>query len=80
MGKHALDLGEDTVGIYVPFFSTGRKIGSWIYEYSRKRFHFVREVSEYLEDKLAPSKEDKKRISLLPKINRVARIRTVYNS
>jgi hypothetical protein len=74
----ALDLGEDTIGIWVPFISTGKKIILWSSRKLKKKFPLIKDISDYIDDKLKSSNSEKRNISLLTKINRVARLKKYY--
>ncbi len=75
VSKHALDLGEDAIGVAMPFFATGKKLITKGTQTAMRKFPAIQSVSEFVEDK-ALGKSDKDRyISLLSRVNRVARLK-----
>lgn len=77
--KHALDLGEDTAGLVIPFFGTGKKIISNSTNLAKNKYPVIQEISDFIEEKMTKSNLQERQISLLSKINRVARLKRQYN-
>ena len=77
--KHALDLGEDTAGLVIPFFGTGKKIISSSTNLAKNKYPVIQEISDFIEEKMTKSNLQERQISLLSKINRVARLKRQYN-
>lgn len=73
--KHALDLGEDLVGLVIPFLNTGKKLVKSGTRKAMDKLPALQQVSDYIESKSSEIGKDKGRISLLTKINRVARLK-----
>jgi len=73
--KHALDLGEDAIGLAVPFIATGKKLITKGTQAAMKKFPAIQSVSEIIEDKALGSNEKTRNISLLSRVNRVARLK-----
>ena len=76
--KYALDLGEDSLGMVVPFLATGKRLLTKGTEKAMERFSVIKEVSEFIEDKTMTQSSEKRRISILSKVNRVARLKKNY--
>ncbi len=81
VAKHILDLGEDAVGLImpIPFLSTGGKLLKAGAEKVLDKSPTLQRVSEYIEDKTNSGDNFKRKISLLTKINRVARLKRKYD-
>lgn len=75
VSKHALDLGEDAIGIVVPFLATGKKLISKGTQAAMKKFPVIQSISEFVEDKALGRSEQARYISLLSRVNRVARLK-----
>lgn len=75
---HALDLGEDVIGLAIPFFGTGKKLLQKSIEKSIKKFPTIQKVSEFIEDKTSSKNNEKRNISLLTRVNRVVRLKKKY--
>lgn len=73
--KFYLDLGEDTVGQAIPYFSTILKAGNFIKNKTFDESQMAFEFFEALQSKIKQNPEEKNKISLLSKINRVARLK-----
>ncbi len=73
--KKFLDLGEDTAGLLVPFLSTGKKLLDAGKDRTLEKFPTTKKISEYILDKLLPGDDHDRQISLLSRVNRVARLR-----
>ncbi|WP_299268514.1 hypothetical protein [uncultured Psychrosphaera sp.] len=75
VSKHALDLGEDAIGMVVPFLATGKKLISKGTQAAMKKFPVIQSISEFVEDKALERSEQARYISLLSRVNRVARLK-----
>ena len=83
MGKKSrerawLNLAKDTAGLWVPFLGTGERLFNLSKDKSRNKFPAIRDLSEYMEKRLL-DRSPGPPITLLSKINRVARLRKRYN-
>lgn len=72
--KHALDLGIDTAGCFIPFLSTIIKYGDLAKDKIIDKTPIVRKVTEHIQLKSLPKRNDKKNISILSQVNRVAKL------
>ncbi|WP_422103068.1 hypothetical protein [Vreelandella sp.] len=77
--KHALDLGEEAAGLVVPFVSTGKKLITKGAGKAKSKFPVMQEVSDYIQDKTMSKNMEKRQVSLLSKINRVARLKREFS-
>lgn len=75
VSKHALDLGEDAIGMAIPFLATGKKLITKGTQAAMKRFPAIQSASELIEDKALGRNEKARKISLLSRVNRVARLK-----
>lgn len=75
VSKHALDLGEDAIGMAVPFLATGKKLITEGTQAAMRKFPAIQNVSEFVEDKALGSDEKARHISLSSRVNRVARLK-----
>lgn len=78
VSKHALDLGEDAMGLVVPFFATASKLIKAGTQKAIDKFPAVKEFSEFIEDKTQKNDQSERNVSILSKINRVARLKQEY--
>ncbi|NOJ25727.1 hypothetical protein [Vibrio coralliilyticus] len=78
VSRHALDLGEDAMGLMVPFFATGSKLIKAGTQKAIDKFPAVKEFSEFIEDKTQKNNQSERNVSILSKINRVARLKQEY--
>ena len=78
VSRHALDLGEDAMGLMVPFFATGSKLIKAGTQKAIDKFPAVKEFSEFIEDKTQKNNQSERNVSILSKINRVARLKQDY--
>ncbi len=72
---HALDLCEDSVGLFLPFLGTGKKLLLGGINTARKNFRTIQTIYEFIEDKSMQKDIRKNNVSLLSKVNRVARLK-----
>lgn len=78
VSKHALDLGEDAIGMVVPFLATGKKLIAKGTQAAKAKFPTIQSISECIEDKALGSNEKSRHITLLSRINRVARLKRKF--
>lgn len=71
--QHGLDFGIDSIGTLIPYFSTMIKIAS-----TANKFPAIKKIFEQINEKLNTKKE-RKNLSYLSKINRVARLKKKYS-
>ncbi len=76
--KNALDLGEDALGLVLPFMATGKKLIQAGVKKAMNKFPAIKETSEYIEEKTSSSCQNTKNITILSQINRVARLKREY--
>jgi len=75
VSKHALDLGEDAIGMLVPFFSTGKKLLKEATKMAMDKFPAIQNVSEFIEEKSNRENTKDQNITILTQINRVAKLK-----
>ncbi|EGQ8335875.1 hypothetical protein GKA54_13370 [Vibrio parahaemolyticus] len=73
--SHALDLTENTVGLFVPFLGTAKRYSKSLFKSFKDKYPTIQAASEYLEDKCSPENQHENRVSLLTKVNRVAKLK-----
>lgn len=78
LGKGLLDVGEEAAGFFIPFLSLGKKVTLFGADLAVDKLPAIRSVADYISDKVRSADYEKKSISLLSKINRVARLRKDY--
>lgn len=78
VSKHALDLGEDTLGLFVPFWATGKKLVKGGTKMAMDKFPAIQNISEFIEDKTSKESGEKRNISVLTKVNRVAKLKREF--
>lgn len=78
VSKHALDLGEDTLGLIVPFWGTGKKLLKGGTKLARDLFPALNNISEFIEDKATKVSGKNRDISVLTKVNRVAKLKREF--
>lgn len=78
LGRHALDLSEDAAGLVVPLLGTGKKIASAGVSKLSKQFPAIHQAAEYIKYKVASTDSNKRKLSVLAQINRVARLKRDY--
>jgi hypothetical protein len=76
--KCFLDLSEDALGVIIPFLSTLKKVVRGSVTRAEKCIPVIKEVSEYIEDKTLNKNIEKRHVSILSKVNRVAKLRSEY--
>ncbi|WP_226499608.1 hypothetical protein [Pseudomonas sp. MWU16-30322] len=72
--QHALDLGIDTAGCFIPFLSTIIKYSDMAKNKIIEKMPAIRQVTEHIQLKSLPKSNDKKNISILSQVNRVAKL------
>lgn len=75
---NSLDLGKDVLGVAIPFLSSGIKLLTSLGNKTMNKFPVIKELSEHIEEKTQPNDIEKRTISLLSKINRVARLKKKF--
>nr|WP_321239366.1 hypothetical protein [uncultured Tolumonas sp.] len=70
-----LTLTEDGIGLFIPFMSTTKKVINKALGFTTNKYPTLTKISEYFESHLLPKDSFEKNISLLSKINRVARLK-----
>jgi hypothetical protein len=73
----AIDLGTDTAGLYVPFLSTAKNLAKFTEKKSLK-IPIINKYVDKVVELFYSKKFEKNHISLLTKINRVARLKREY--
>lgn len=76
--KHGLDLGEDTLGLFIPFWGTGKKLLKGGTKMARDLFPAINNISEFIEDKATKMTDKNSDISVLTKVNRVAKLKREF--
>lgn len=70
-----LDLATDTVGLVVPFLGTAKNIASFIHKKAKNGPAVISKIAEKIEEKAFTNITGDPKISLLSRLNRVARIK-----
>ena len=78
VSKHALDLGEDVLGLFYPFLGTSKKLLKGVTKMSMNKFPAIQSLSEIVEDKSYAKINEDRHISILSRINRVARLKREF--
>ena len=78
VSKHALDLGEDALGVLWPFLGTTKKLTVGITKESMRKYSIIQKISEFIEDKSYAECNEDRNINILSRINRVARLRREF--
>lgn len=73
--SHALDLTENAAGLFIPFLGTAKRYGKSALKPFKDKYPTIQAASEYLEEKCSPADQHENHVSLLTKINRVAKLR-----
>lgn len=73
--SHALDLTENVVGLFVPFLGTAKRYSKSLFKSFKDKYPTIQTASEYLEDKCSPENQHENSVSLLTKVNRVAKLK-----
>lgn len=72
--KHVLDLGIDTAGCAIPFLSTIIKYGDVAKDKIIEKMPVMKQIAEHIQSKSLPKSNDKRNISILSQVNRVAKL------
>ncbi|MBB1364493.1 hypothetical protein H5125_20315 [Shewanella sp. SR44-4] len=78
VSKHALDLGEDTLGLFIPFWTTAKKLVKGGTKMAMDKFPAIQNVSEFIEDKTSKESGKNRNISVLTQVNRVAKLKREF--
>lgn len=78
--KTAFDLGMDTIGVWVPFLGTARNLASFLYSKVKHSSSLMEKLGNKIEEVASHNITGDSRISLLTKINRVARLKRDYKA
>ena len=78
VSKHALDLGEDTLGLFVPFWATGKKLVKGGTKMAMDKFPAIQNISEFIEDKTSKESGKNRNITVLTQVNRVAKLKREF--
>jgi hypothetical protein len=78
VSKHALDLGEDTLGLFVPFWTTGKKLVKGGTKMAMDKFPAIQNISEFIEDKTSKESGKNRNITVLTQVNRVAKLKREF--
>lgn len=78
VSKHALDLGEDTLGLFVPFWTTAKKLVKGGTKMAMGKFPAIQNISEFIEDKTSKESGKNRNISVLTQVNRVAKLKREF--
>lgn len=73
--RHGLDLGLDALGMAVPFLSTIKKALTYQIKRTKSNGSAIQVTFDFIEDKALRGNMKQRQISLLTKINRVARLK-----
>lgn len=78
ISKHALDLGVDALGLVIPFFGTAKKLAEGGTKMAMDKYPAIQHLSEFIEDKVSRRSTEKRSISILTQVNRVAKLRREF--
>lgn len=73
--SHALDLTENVAGLFAPFLGTAKRYGKSTFKSIKDKYPTIQAASEYFEEKCSPANQHENHVSLLTKINRVAKLK-----
>lgn len=73
--SHALDLTENAAGLVFPFLGTVKRYSKSAANLFKDKYPTIQAASEYIEDKCSPANQHEKHVSLLTKVNRVAKLK-----
>lgn len=76
-GEGAIELGIDSIGL--PFLSSGKWLATFLFEEAKNRIPIARQLVEKIHEIKYSRVSDKTHLSLLSKLNRVARLRKEYH-
>ncbi|QXN25910.1 hypothetical protein KVP08_004775 [Shewanella putrefaciens] len=78
VSNHALDLGEDALGMFIPFFATGKKLIKGGTKMAMDKFPAIQNLSEFIEAKSSRESDESRNITILTKVNRVAKLKREF--
>lgn len=78
VSKHALDLGDDALGLFVPLWATGKKLLKGTTRMAMDKFPAIQNVSEFIEDKTITKNDRDRNITILSQVNRVAKLKREF--
>ena len=78
VSKHALDLGDDALGLFVPLWATGKKLLKGTTRMAMDKFPAIQNVSEFIEDKTITNNNRDRNITILSQVNRVAKLKREF--
>lgn len=78
VSKHALDLGDDALGLFVPLWATGKKLLKGTTKMAMDKFPAIQNVSEFIEDKTITKNDKDRNITILSQVNRVAKLKREF--
>lgn len=78
--KAGYDFATDTVGLIIPFLGTAKNLASFLYTKVKNRSQAIRKFAEKIEEKANYNITGDKKISLLTKLSRVARLKRDYTA
>lgn len=73
-----IDVGTDTAGLFIPFLTTAKDVITISEKKAQEKIPFVKKFFDKLGEFFYSNDSEKKAISLLTKINRVARLKKDY--
>lgn len=76
--KNFLDLGGEALGEVIPLLGSIKKLSVFGTKKAMQNFPAFQSLSEYIEDKTSSRDQEKRNISILTQINRVARLKRSY--
>lgn len=78
VSNHALDLGEDALGMFIPFLATGKKLIKGGTKMAMDKFPAIQNLSEFIEAKSSRESDESRNITILTKVNRVAKLKREF--
>ncbi|WP_412503880.1 hypothetical protein [Shewanella indica] len=78
VSNHVLDLGEDALGMLIPFWATGKKLIKRGTKMAMDKFPAIQSLSELIEDKSSRVSDESRNITILTQVNRVARLKREF--
>lgn len=78
VSNHALDLGEDALGMVIPFWATGKKLIKGGTKMAMDKFPAIQNLSEFIEAKSSRESDESRNITILTKVNRVAKLKREF--
>ncbi|MEY8213143.1 MAG: hypothetical protein RPR97_01530 [Colwellia sp.] len=78
VSNHALDLGEDVLGMVIPFWATGKKLIKGGTKMAMDKFPAIQNLSEFIENKSSRESDESRNITILTQVNRVAKLKREF--